>query len=138
MFGILQKRDRGEVLVASLQQFVQKGNWSLDSFDKLDELLSEVGYEIQKGTITKSDISEIATSFRKDFLAETLQGHGLRKPYGYPGDFLLLDKIFTNYKTRNSRFRIWDEYFQKQAAPCAVRNRKEYFKKVVVGKGDEN
>jgi len=138
MFGILQKRDRSEVLMASLRQFIQKGNWSYDSFDKLDQLLSEVGYEMQKGTISKSDISEITTGFQKEFLAETLQGHGLRKPYGYPGDFLLLDKIFTNHKTRNPRYRIWDDYFQRQAAPCAVRNRKEYFKKVISNKCEEN
>jgi len=138
MFAILQKRDRVEVLIESLRHFVRKGNWSHDSFDKLDGLLSEVGYEMQNGTLTKSDISEITTSFKKDFLAETLQGHGLRKPYGYPGDFLLLDKIFTNYKTRNSRYRIWDDYFQKQAAPCAVRNRKEYFKNIMMAKSREN
>lgn len=138
MFAILQKRDRGEVLVESLRHFVRKGNWSHDSFDKLDGLLSEVGYEMHRGTITKSDISEITTSFRKEFLAETLQGHGLRKPYGYPGDFLLLDKIFTNHKTRNSRYRIWDDYFQRQAAPCAVRNRKEYFKEIITANSGTN
>jgi len=137
MFAILQKRDRRQVLLESLRHFVKKGNWSDQSFEKLDQLLSEIGYEMQNGTISKSDISEISTDFRKEFLAETLQGYGLRKPYGYPGDFLLLDKIFTNYKTRSSRYRIWDEYFQAQAAPCAVRNRKEYFKNVVTTKCNE-
>lgn len=138
MFAILQKRNRCQVLLASLKQFVQKGNWSDQSFEKLDELLSEIGYEMQNGTISKSDISEISTYFREEFLAETLQGHGLRKPYGYPGDFLLLEKIFVKYKTRDTRYRIWDDYFQAQAAPCAVRNRKEYFKDVVTTKSNEN
>lgn len=138
MFAILQKKDESQELLESLGRFVQKGSWSDESFDKLDGLLSEIGYQMQNGNISKSDISEISTGFRKEFLAETLQGHGLRKPYGYPGDFLLLDKIFTNYKTRNSRYRIWDEYFQAQAAPCAVRNRKEYFKDAVANKYNEN
>jgi len=124
--------------MASLRQFIQKGNWSNDSFDKLDLLLSEVGYEMHNGTITKFDISELTTGFSKEFLAETLQGHGLRKPYGYPGDFFLLDKIYTNYKTRDPKYRIWDDYFQRQAAPCAVRNRKEYFKRVVSKKCEAN
>ncbi|MGI9550300.1 MAG: hypothetical protein ACR2MT_03795 [Aurantibacter sp.] len=138
MFGLLQRKDRSQVLIESLRRFVQKGNWSDASFGKLDGLLSEIGYLIQNGTISKSDVAEISTSFTREFLAETLQGHGLRKPYGYPGDFLLLDKIYTHYKTRNPKFRIWDDYFQAQAAPLAVRNRKEYFKDVVVAKGNEN
>jgi len=83
MFGILQKRDRGELLIASLQQFVRKGNWSHDSFDKLDVLLSQVGYEMQQGTITKSDVSEITTNFRKDFLAETLENHMVTQVISY-------------------------------------------------------
>lgn len=134
MFSILQKKDRNQLLLESLRRFIQKGNWSDESFGKLDELLSEIGYRIEDGAISRSDVAEISTSFTKEFLAETLQGHGLRKPYGYPGDFLLLDKIYTYYKTMNPKFRIWDEYFQSQAAPKVVRNRKEYFKEVVATK----
>ncbi|MBM1105391.1 class I SAM-dependent methyltransferase [Aurantibacter crassamenti] len=138
MLAILHKKDRSEILLETLKRFVKKGNWSNDRFDKLNDLLLEVGQELQNGTIQNSDILEISTCFDKNFLAETLQGHGLRKPYGYPGDFMLLDKIYTGYKTRNTRYRIWDDYFQKQSAPCAVRNRKEYFKKFMTSKSAEN
>lgn len=138
MFSILQKKDRNQLLLDSLRRFIQKGNWSDDSFDELDEILSEIGRLMQNGIITKTDVAAISTSFTDEFLAETLQGHGLRKPYGYPGDFLLLDKIYTGHKTKNPKFRIWDDYFQAQAAPQAVRNRKEYFKDVVSAKCSDN
>ena len=138
MFALLQKKDKGQVLRNKLSQFIRKGSWGNHSFDQLDELLSGIAYELKNGTVSKSDIAEISTNFSREFLAETLQGHGFRKPYGYPGDFLLLDKIFTNYKTRNSKFRIWDEYFQTQSAPRAVRNRKEYFKDLLSRKCNEN
>lgn len=134
MLAILQKRNRTLLPLESLRRFIKKGNWSDESFNKLDAILSEIGYQLQKGTIIMSDVKEIGTGLTKEFLAETLQGHGLRKPYGYPGDFLLLDKIYTGYKTKNPKFRIWDDYFQAQAAPQAVRNRKEYFKNVVSAK----
>ncbi len=138
MFALLQKKERKQTVLNSLKKFIRKGNWSDTSFEKLETLLTDIGEELQTGSISQSDIKEITTSFTKDFLAETLQGHGLRKPYGYPGDFLLLDKIFTLYKTRSPRYRIWDDYFQAQAAPQAVRNRKEYFKNLALSKLTEN
>ncbi|MEO9893712.1 class I SAM-dependent methyltransferase [Aurantibacter sp.] len=134
MFAILHKKDSHTALLDKLKSFVGKENWSNDRFEKLNDLLFEVRCDMENAAILKSDILEISTSFKKEFLAETLQGHVLRKPYGYPGDFLLIDKIYTEFKTRNTAFRIWDEYFQQQTVPKAIRNSKEYFKKIIENK----
>ncbi len=88
-----------------------------------------VGY--RQGKISPQKIKEVYREFGEEFLCNTLQGHGWRKPYGYAGDFLMIDKIYTRYISENPEYNVWDEYFQRQAAPQAVRNRKEYFKRLL-------
>ncbi|MFC2081272.1 class I SAM-dependent methyltransferase [Bacteroidota bacterium] len=64
----------------------------------------------------------------KDSLTEnTLIGHGFVKPYGYPGDFNIIDGIYKHQINPDPRFRNWDRFFQDQPGAQAVRNRKEYF-----------
>lgn len=66
----------------------------------------------------------------KDALDEnTLIGHGFVKPFGYPGDFMLINKIYTGYINPDPKFSNWDSFFQDQAGAHAVRNRKKYFLK---------
>jgi extracellular factor (EF) 3-hydroxypalmitic acid methyl ester biosynthesis protein len=57
----------------------------------------------------------------------TLIGHGYIKPFGYPGDFMLIDKIYHLTVNPDPKYKKWDLYFQNQAGADAVRNRKEYF-----------
>ncbi len=103
-------------------------------FYKIDEIISKVSSDFKNGKITKEEISKINENFGKDFLENTIQGYGLRKPFGYAGDFLMIDKIYTFHKSQIEKYQIWDEYFHQQSAPKAVRNRKEYFKKVIKSK----
>ncbi len=68
----------------------------------------------------------------------TLIGHGFIKPYGYPGDFMLIDKIYQYRINEDERYKNWDIFFQQQPAANAVRNRKSFFlnycKKLVLRK----
>jgi 2-polyprenyl-3-methyl-5-hydroxy-6-metoxy-1,4-benzoquinol methylase len=57
----------------------------------------------------------------------TLIGHGFVKPYGYPGDFTLIDKIYRFDVNQDDQFKNWDLFFQNQPGANAVRNRKEFF-----------
>ncbi len=57
----------------------------------------------------------------------TMQGRVFQKKYGYAGDFELIDKIYTEYKSDESTHTQWDEYFHTQPGAIAVRNRKKYF-----------
>lgn len=62
-----------------------------------------------------------------DFLCstESVMGHILQKPYGYAGDFHIIDRIYTN--DISVRFEKWDRFSQQNAAALAVRNRKHFF-----------
>lgn len=57
----------------------------------------------------------------------TLIGYGFKKPFGYPGDFNLINSIYNNHINEDDRFRKWDIFFQNQPGAIAVRNRKNYF-----------
>jgi SAM-dependent methyltransferase len=57
----------------------------------------------------------------------TLVGHCYIKPFGYPGDFYLIDHIYSHHVNGNKKYRNWDICFQNQAGSRAVRNRKDYF-----------
>lgn len=58
---------------------------------------------------------------------DCMQGFGFLKPHGYAGDFEMIDRIYTFWKSQHPTLRRWDEYFHLQPAPRAVRNRKAYF-----------
>ena len=138
MITTLQKSSRQDILLDDLKQFISEGRLTRENFGHLDRLLFLVNREVQRGGISKSRIAEIHSWFDSQFLEETVQGRGFKKPNGYPGDYLFLDRIYTNHKSSVPRYRIWDEYVQQHAAPDAVRNRKEYFKKLVFEKAWSN
>jgi 2-polyprenyl-3-methyl-5-hydroxy-6-metoxy-1,4-benzoquinol methylase len=56
-------------------------------------------------------------------------GHILLKPYGYAGDFEIIDRIYT--KNKSEKYSKWDDYSLSNSAAVAVRNRKDYFKAVI-------
>ncbi len=96
---------------------------------QIQAFIEEVIYAVKNNYTTVSDIAIFNRQLGEEFLDNTIQGHSVRKPYGYAGDFEIIDKIYTRHITPNEKFRIWDEYFHQQAAPKAVVNRKTYFKR---------
>ena len=70
--------------------------------------------------------------------ASCIQGFGFLKPHGYAGDFEIIDRIYTYWKTDNPELRRFDEYFHAQPAPRAVRNRKTYLQKLLRRKVQSN
>ncbi len=58
---------------------------------------------------------------------QTMQGHVCLQPYGYHGDFHIIDRIYTNDVALNPSLARWDEFFHWGTAAVAVRNRKTFF-----------
>jgi extracellular factor (EF) 3-hydroxypalmitic acid methyl ester biosynthesis protein len=52
----------------------------------------------------------------------------VEKPFGYHGDFLIIDEIYKNSPTTTGVERCMDNYFLSTPASTATRNRKEDFK----------
>ena len=68
---------------------------------------------------------------RKEYPAfhslQSIAGYCCAKPYGYAGDFKLIDRLYTHYIGDGPHIARWDAFAQAQPAAVAVRNRKSYF-----------
>jgi extracellular factor (EF) 3-hydroxypalmitic acid methyl ester biosynthesis protein len=101
----------------------------------LDYLVDNGGpeaYEYEEFTsVVNNLIPEDVDKFRDkiQFILNenTLIGHGFVKPYGYPGDFRLIDRIYRFDINDDVRYKNWDLFFQNQPGAKAVRNRKDFF-----------
>jgi len=61
-----------------------------------------------------------------------LQNRARTKPRGYAGDYEMLARIATNELCDDPLGRLFDRYFQEQAAPQAVRNRMTMMREWIV------
>jgi extracellular factor (EF) 3-hydroxypalmitic acid methyl ester biosynthesis protein len=107
---------------------ISRKNITESDFKLLDKLIIRIGDAVRNNELDKSDLAYISRLFGEEFLHNTVQGYGLRKPQGYAGDYIMIDKIYTYHHSDIEKYKIWDKYFHAQSAPKAVRNRKKYFK----------
>ncbi|MCP3927603.1 MAG: hypothetical protein GY705_00700, partial [Bacteroidetes bacterium] len=97
----------------------------LEWYDRLNS-------EIQNGVWKKEEIDKMRDLFGEAYHStKTLQGFVYVKPHGYAGDYEIIEKIYNNKISDKKEFEKFDLFFQSQSAPNAVRNRKEYFKKLL-------
>lgn len=69
--------------------------------------------------------------YRRYFLCGEFIKWSYDKPFGYAGDFKIIDAIYKNSPTSTGLDRLWDNYFQQLAISKAVRERKEDFRKII-------
>ncbi|MCD4769677.1 MAG: class I SAM-dependent methyltransferase [Bacteroidales bacterium] len=104
--------------VKFLESLVEKGGPEQHEYLAFTDIVNQV-------------IDDELESFRDiihDSLNEkTLIGHGMIKPFGYPGDFTIINNIYRQYVNPDPKYSNWDRFFQNQAGAQAVRNRKDYF-----------
>ncbi|MEI6140811.1 MAG: class I SAM-dependent methyltransferase [Mariniphaga sp.] len=61
----------------------------------------------------------------------TIIGFSFTKPFGYNGDFFIIEKIYQNYVSPDPMYKKWDEFFHTFPAAIAVVNRKKLAKDVL-------
>ena len=69
---------------------------------------------------------------RELFLRGECINWSFRKPFGYAGDFKIIDMIYLNNPLTSGFERLFDNYFQMSSIAVAVRNRKEDFKRMLL------
>lgn len=61
----------------------------------------------------------------------TIIGFSYTKPFGYNGDFFIIEKIYQHYVNPDKEYKKWDEFFHTFPAAIAVVNRKALAKSVL-------
>jgi len=72
-----------------------------------------------------------AKRYRPYFLYGEYPVWSYEKPFGYPGDFKIIDNIYRDHVTTTGFDGLWDDYFQQMVAPRAARKRKEDIKTII-------
>jgi SAM-dependent methyltransferase len=110
-----------------IRSIVQRHGPTAEEDAEVHRVADEVYDDLHSGRLQMKDIHFLRAQFGYTLSScETLQGHALAKPHGYPGDFELFDKIYTRHVNPDPRLQRWDEFFHRLAACEAVRNRKTW------------
>ncbi len=107
--GVLQ-------LESTLRDLLNKNGPDVEDFDTLMALIDRL----------KSDDIE---PFRKEMAPilhpGTIIGFSFTKPFGYNGDFFIIEKIYQQYVSPDPLCQKWDQFFHRLPAANAVINRKK-------------
>lgn len=129
-------RQMSQEIQAHLSKFPD--DWS--KFQKIFNLSADRVYddirEFERDSKDESKIYKLKKIFenryRKFFLCGEYIKWSYEKPFGYAGDFKIIDSMYQNSPRTNGFDRLWDNWFQQLSAPRAVRERKEDFKKIIL------
>jgi SAM-dependent methyltransferase len=117
--------------ITFLQNIIEKGGPETREYDVLNEIFDHLSEEFKAGTMSEHELALLRDGFGDECLENTLHGHIKTKPYGYAGDFMIIDKIYQEQITGDHRFEKWDIFWNSHSAAKAVRNRKDYFIKTM-------
>ncbi len=101
-----------------LNYLIENGGPSPQDYGKFTSIVNN---------LDPADVGKFREKIKTILNEKTLIGHGFIKPYGYPGDFTLIDKIYHFNVNEDTRYKNWDLFFQNQPAANAVRDRKDFF-----------
>ncbi len=82
-------------------------------------------------TIKSEEIKDFREMMKPILNPNTIIGFSFTKPYGYNGDFFIIEKIYQHYVNPNKKYRKWDEFFHTFPAAIAVVNRKSLAREVL-------
>lgn len=110
--------------IAFLREVIANGGPETEQYDTLHLVFDAISSAFKAGNITAAELEALQTGLEE---TDTILGHVKSKPFGYAGDFLIIDKIYREQVTADQRFEKWDNFWHEQPACRAVRNRKDYF-----------
>ena len=112
-------------------KFQEAFNFTLDNLYR--DIIDFERENIDKHESRVYKLKKIFTErYRRYFLYGEFIRWSLEKPFGYAGDFKIIDDIYKNQPCTTGFDRLWDNYFQQLSISTAVRERKEDLKKFIL------
>lgn len=128
-------------LSQELQSLLAKNPQDINKFQGIfnltvDRLYQDImRFEKENITESESDIYKLRQIFMKRYRRFFLYGEYinwcLKKPFGYAGDFMIIDKIYKNTPQTIGFERLWDNWVMQLPVSVSVRARKEEFKNII-------
>ncbi len=121
-----------------LSKFPHEWNKFQKIFDLSVDKVHQDIREFEKENIDKSEerVYRLKKIFERRYRHYFLYGDfikwSFKKPFGYAGDFKIIDDIYRNNPSTSGFDRLWDNYFQKLAATESIRKRKEDLKRIII------
>jgi hypothetical protein len=112
------KNNLEEKVSEFLKSLIDTGGPELQHYEEFTSIVN---------SLYPSEIEDFREKIRTILNENTLIGHAFVKPFGYPGDFNLIYKIYQYEVNEDPQYKKWDLFFQNQPAANAVRNRKNFF-----------
>ncbi len=138
----MKKKSNAEHIVGKiinyLKVLITNGGPEESEYFQLDAAIQTLYELFREREINDKYSSQINNLFSEAFLKNTLHGWSLRKPFGYSGDFKMIDYIYTYQHSKKKEFIKWDKYYHYHQSSKAVRNRKEYFKQTILSQINDN
>lgn len=117
---------KNEELISGLNYFILSNGPAKEEYKTLSDLINLVGARIKEETISAEELAALKQNCHFLNTTQSIMGHIRQKPFGYAGDFSIIDRIYTH--DTSEEYRRWDDYSLSSSAAQAVRNRKKYFK----------
>lgn len=111
------------------------GRFQVEFNAEIDSVFRNI-MEFEKANLVKDDkVYKLKQFFvnriRGNFIRGDYTKWSLGKPFGYAGDFKIIEDIYENNPVTAGFDRLFDNYFQVSAISVAVRNRKEDFRRLI-------
>jgi extracellular factor (EF) 3-hydroxypalmitic acid methyl ester biosynthesis protein len=106
---------------------IASGGPSPGDYATLTSCVNSMATDIVSGAMTAREAEIFWRDLTTQYFQGTAQAHALLTPHGYHGDYEIIDIIYQQRVATDLHLEKWDRYFHAQAAPKAVRNRKDFF-----------
>ena len=103
------------------KKVVEKGGPSSSDYKKIKEITLELRNLSLDNQLKLYDVLKPMLDIN------SMIGHTFLKPYGYAGDFELINRIYNKWETKDPKYKKWDKLYHWAESATAVRNRKQYF-----------
>ncbi len=113
------------------RRFVEQGGPRESDDAEFGAWLAELSFLRERGELLPVELAVLRDVFGEALSPATIQGFALRKPHGYAGDFEIIDRVYQWYVSPVPYLAGWDQYMHRQPATKAVRNRKDYFHRLL-------
>lgn len=120
-----------------IQKLISKGGPTKEDYENLDNWYYNVWDLYTKGDLSIDEIEQLRAVLSPVYgNTSAMLGQVYTAPYGYKGDFEIIDRMYQDYVSDVDYLANWDRYFHRAPATLAVKNRKDYFKKLLQQKAE--